>query len=71
MYDLTTEHNFDTQATWVIGVLFIHGCLCKKSLADVQSTCVGMKCLYCTRCLLVSYIHFKNMLLFKALCWKK
>ena len=51
MDDLTTEHSFDSQATWVIDVfgLFakcvIHGCLYNQALADVRPTVVGIKCI--------------------------
>ena len=44
MDDLTTERSFDSQGTWVRGVLglifchVIHGCLYNQALADVQST---------------------------------
>ena len=48
--DLTIEHSFDSQATWVIGViaLFVlpvfHGCKHNPALADAWSTGAGIKC---------------------------
>ena len=45
--DLTTERNFDSQASWVINMVglfsfpFINGCLYNQALTDVQSTGAG------------------------------
>ena len=57
--DLTTRYIFDSQATWVTGVLglfsecVIHGYLYNQALADVRSTGVGTGCLYCSSSRLV------------------
>ena len=53
MDDLATECSFDSQDTWVIGVLslifwhVIQGCLHNQVLADVQLTGERITCLYC------------------------
>ena len=51
---MTSEPSFDPQAMWVINVLglffwhVIHVFLYNHALADLWSTCVGIRCLYCT-----------------------
>ena len=55
MDDLTTEHSFDLQATWAIGVLgifvanVIHWCLYNQAMTDVRSTGAGVNCQNCIR----------------------
>ena len=49
---LTTERDFDSQATWVIDVLglyfdVIQGCGYNEALADDRATGAGIKCIYC------------------------
>ena len=53
MDDLITERYFDSQAMSVIDVLgffwhVIHEGSYSRAVADVRSTGVGIKCLYCT-----------------------
>ena len=53
MGNLTTEHNFESQATRVIDVLclffdVIRGCLYNQALTDVRSTGAGIKYLFCS-----------------------
>ena len=56
--DLTTERNFDSQATLAIDVLGLYyltchnyGRLYHQPLADIRSTAASIGCLYCNKCL--------------------
>ena len=47
----SSQRSFDSQATWVIGVLglfwhIINGCLYNQTLADARSTGAAIKCWY-------------------------